>query len=69
MEDLIIKEFLEKEKVRVLSLYSASKHKISFLSNKGLWEWFEDKLIAQNFCCYYCGTSIFEINKLIDTDI
>ena len=28
--------------------------------------WFVEKLKRQNFSCFYCETSIFDINKLID---
>ena len=58
------KKILEKEKLRVSKLYG-SKHKPGFKSKDALVEWYVIKILQQNFKCYYCGTTIFDIIKLI----
>lgn len=42
------------------------KERAAFDSADKLAEWFVEKLISQKYSCYYCETSIFDINKLIN---
>ena len=58
-------EFQELERKRVLKLYSQKKH-AAFGSKKLLADWFCKKLKEQRAKCYYCNTSIHDINRLID---
>lgn len=62
-EDYINQEFTRAKK----NLYK--KERRAFGSSVKLAEWFVGKLKEQSFCCFYCGTSIFDINKLIDKGI
>jgi len=58
-------EFLKNEKVRIGKLYS-KKHRKGFSSKDEFVKWFENTIKSQNFKCYYCDTSIFDIRSLID---
>ena len=58
-------EFLKSEKVRIGKLYS-KKHRKGFPSKDEFVKWFESTIKAQDFKCYYCDTSIFDIRALID---
>lgn len=55
----------EQEVLRVGSLY-CSKHKPGFANKQALQSWFLDQLKKQNYRCYYCETSIFIIQGLIN---
>ena len=46
-----------------------NKERAAFGSKDNLATWFVEKLKSQNFCCYYCRTSIFDINKLINANL
>ena len=61
-----IEKFLAIEKERVKKLYTTKKHKPGFKTNEDFVNWYVIKILNQNFKCYYCKTSIFDINKLID---
>lgn len=56
--------YIKKEYERAKSNLYNSKRK-SFGSKDKLAEWYVGKLKEQNFSCYYCDTSIFDINSLI----
>ncbi|MBA7498136.1 hypothetical protein ES705_42002 [subsurface metagenome] len=58
-------EFLKNEKLRIGKLYS-KKHRKGFSKKDEFVKWFENTIKSQNFKCYYCDTSIFEIRSLID---
>jgi len=60
-------EFLKSEKVRIGKLYS-KKHRKGFPSKDEFVKWFESTIKAQDFKCYYCDTSIFDIRLLIDQE-
>jgi 5-methylcytosine-specific restriction endonuclease McrA len=60
----LIKEFIETEKIRVGKLYS-KKHKQGFLTKSSFTEWFINQFKKQNYKCFYCETSIFDIRQLI----
>ena len=57
-------EFLKNEKVRIGKLYS-KKHRKGFPSKDEFVKWFENTIKSQNYKCYYCDTSIFDIRSLI----
>jgi hypothetical protein len=58
-------EYEQKEKSRVENLFS-TKHKNGFKTKEDFSDWYILTLRKQNYCCYYCETSIFDINRLID---
>lgn len=60
-------EYLKQEYSRARTNLFNSKRK-GFGSKDELANWFITKLKSQKYCCYYCETSIFDINKLIDTN-
>jgi len=60
-------EFLKNEKLRMGKLYS-KKHRKGFPSKDEFVKWFENTIKSQNFKCYYCDTSIFDIRLLIDQE-
>ena len=60
-------EFLRNEKVRIGKLYS-TKHRKGFSNKDEFAKWFENTIKSQNFKCYYCDTSIFDIRSLIDQE-
>ena len=60
-------EFLKNEKLRIGKLYS-TKHRKGFSSKDEFVKWFENTIKSQNFKCYYCDTSIFDIRSLIDQE-
>jgi 5-methylcytosine-specific restriction endonuclease McrA len=61
-------EYLKQEYNRSKkNLYKSERN--SFGSAEKLAAWFVEKLKTQNFSCFYCETSIFEINKLIDAGL
>jgi len=60
-------EFLKNEKLRIGKLYS-KKHRKGFPSKDEFVKWFENTIKSQNFKCYYCDTSIFDIRSLIDQE-
>lgn len=58
-------EFISQEFIRAKSnLYKPSRK--SFGSAKNLADWFIKTMQKQNFQCFYCETSIFDIRKLIE---
>lgn len=58
-------EYLKQEYARAKkNLYKYERK--TFGSADNLAAWFVEKLKTQKFSCFYCETSIFEINKLID---
>ena len=60
-----IEEYIRQEYTRAkTNLYKSDRK--TFGSADKLAVWFVEKLKSQNFCCFYCETSIFEINKLIE---
>ncbi|MCC6759834.1 MAG: hypothetical protein IT252_01390 [Chitinophagaceae bacterium] len=61
-------EYLKQEYARAKkNLYTADRK--VFGSADDLASWFTNALRHQNFCCHYCKTSIFDINKLIDAGL
>ena len=60
-----IEKYLERQRKRVKKLYAA-KHKSGFKTKEEFVEWYINKIKQQKFKCFYCETSIFDINKLID---
>ena len=60
-------EFLKNEKLRIGKLYS-KKHRKGFSNKDEFVKWFENTIKSQNFKCYYCDTSIFDIRSLIDQE-
>jgi len=61
-------DFLKNEKVRIGKLYSTKKHGKGFSNKDEFVKWFENTIKAQDFKCYYCDTSIFDICSLINQD-
>ena len=61
-------DFLKNEKVRIGKLYSTKKHGKGFSNKDEFVRWFENTIKAQDFKCYYCDTSIFDIRSLINQD-
>jgi len=57
-------EFLKDEKIRIGKLYS-TKHRKGFPSKDEFVKWFVNTIKSQNYKCYYCDTSIFDICSLI----
>ena len=57
-------DYAAQEYARSKNLF-ASKHKEGFQNVNNFSEWYKNQLKAQDFCCYYCSTSIFDIQKLI----
>jgi len=61
-------EYIKIEYTRVKkNLYKSDRK--TFGSADKLAAWFVEKLKDQNFCCFYCESSIFDINKLIDAGL
>jgi hypothetical protein len=60
-------DFLIHERKRIGKLFS-TKHKPGFQNKYDLINWYEGKITKQDFKCYYCDTSIFDINLLIDAN-
>ena len=61
-------EYLNIEYARAKkNLYKSDRK--AFGSAEKLAVWFVEKLKHQNFKCFYCETSIFDINKLIDAGL
>jgi hypothetical protein len=58
-------DYIKQEYARAKSNLYKSERK-SFGSADKLAAWFIEKLKDQNFSCFYCETSIFDINNLID---
>jgi hypothetical protein len=58
-------KFLDKEYLRAKSLYNKQKHQ-GFANWRDMADWMVAKLKEQKCCCYFCDTSIHDINKLID---
>jgi hypothetical protein len=52
------------EHERALNLFS-TKHRVGFTSKTVFASWFTLRLQQQDFCCYYCETSILDIRSLI----
>lgn len=61
-------DYLSKEYARVKKNLYKSERK-PFGSADKLALWFIEKLKTQKFTCFYCETSIFDINKLIDAGL
>ncbi|SHN17143.1 hypothetical protein [Mucilaginibacter sp. OK098] len=61
-------DFIENEKIRVLKLYTSQKHIEGFQSKYKFMEWFINQLNKQDFKCYYCETSIFDIRELMEKE-
>lgn len=61
-------EYIEQEFARAKKNLYNSKRK-TFGSADNLATWFIEKLNSQKFECFYCETSIFDINKLIDAGL
>lgn len=59
------KEYLEKQHARVQKLYTKAKHK-GFANKLDLADWYVGQLKQFNCRCYFCETSILDINKLIE---
>lgn len=57
-------KFISDELIRTSKLF-ATKHKPHFPTKEFFSNWYVKKLEEQNFRCYYCDTSIFDIRKLI----
>jgi 5-methylcytosine-specific restriction endonuclease McrA len=60
-----IKQFLVIETTRLGNL-CGTKHKKGFGSKDKFVEWAIGQLQKQNYSCFYCETSIFDIKSLID---
>jgi hypothetical protein len=60
-----IEEYINQEYARAKKNLYISERK-SFGSADKLATWFVEKLKTQKFRCFYCETSIIDINKLID---
>ena len=60
-------QFIKVEKQRVKKLFS-KKHKQGFEDKNDFADWFIEKMIEQDYKCYYCETSIFDLIKLIEND-
>lgn len=58
-------DYERQEKLRVEKLF-ATKHRNGFKSKTDFTDWYLTTLRKQNYSCYYCDTSIFDINRLID---
>lgn len=61
-------EYIKQEFARAKKNLYKSERK-TFGSADKLATWFVEKLKRQNFSCFYCETSIFDINKLIDAEL
>ncbi|TCC92414.1 hypothetical protein EZ428_11890 [Pedobacter frigiditerrae] len=61
-------QFLEQEKERVLKLYTVN-HKPGFSTKQELSDWYLSQIQKQNYNCYYCETSIFDIRSLIEVNV
>ncbi|MCO5241414.1 MAG: hypothetical protein M9904_15295 [Chitinophagaceae bacterium] len=62
------KEYIKQEFERVKkNLYKAERK--AFGSADKLAVWFVEQLESQKFACFYCETSIFDINQLIDAGL
>lgn len=61
----INEDYLKNEIKRITKLYKPNKHN-GFLSRNAFVNWFENQIKKQRFSCYYCETSIFNIQKLIN---
>ena len=57
-------DFTKKEAERVGRLYS-TKHKKGFRTKQIFVDWYIEKIKEQGYKCYYCDTSIFDIEDLI----
>jgi len=60
--------FVANERIRVECLFQA-KHRPGFRNKGELASWYIEKLVEQDFRCYYCDTSIFDIRQLIDNEL
>lgn len=63
-----MEQFHQSEKLRVEKLFS-KKHKLGFLNKLIFSKWYLCQLLKQNYSCHYCDTSIFDINKLINSNL
>lgn len=61
-------EYVNKEYARAKKNLYKSERK-TFGSADKLAAWFVEKLKSQKFCCFFCETSIFDINKLINAGL
>ena len=52
---------------RVMKLYKF-KHR-SFGNSQALAAWYEPQLMRQNYCCYYCETSVGTLQRLIENGL
>lgn len=59
--------YIQEQYKRVEKLYIKSKH-FNFLNKKGLADWYTNELKRYECKCYYCDTSIHNINKLITSN-
>lgn len=57
-------DYLNKEIERIKKLYSRTKHS-DFQGKDNFVNWFKEQIQKQKYACYYCGTSICDIEKLI----
>lgn len=62
------KEYFENEHKRVVKIYNKSKH-LGFKNKLDLADWFVSELKKNSCKCYYCGTSIHDISRLIDAGL
>ena len=63
-----IEGYIKQEYARTKENLYKSERK-AFGSADKLAAWFIEKLKSQKFRCFYCETSIFDINKLIDAGL
>jgi hypothetical protein len=61
----IIKVFLNHERIRIANNWGPKK-KDGFKTKEAFVDWYIDNLKRANFCCHYCGSSIFDIRSLIE---
>ena len=59
----MLEQYKAEEYIRVQKLFTSERR--IFGSKVLLAKWFLQQLERQNYCCYYCETSIFVIKKLI----
>lgn len=62
--EILQEQFISQEMRRVTKLFGI-KHRVGFATKEIFATWYISQLQKQDFKCYYCETSIFDIRKLI----
>lgn len=65
METVSKEQFVIQELQRVAKLFGI-KYRVGFPTKEAFTTWYVNQLQKQDFNCYYCDTSIFDIRKLIN---